>query len=736
MAEDTFVTDTRFVKLLPEHLQMKILSLVASGQCEANQPAGLTVPPPSNTGIGSPGSNMENIGSVTPGSVFSCSSLDAQARDAMYSRCVGAASRVRVHGFSWQDGMISPSIARQLLQAAEQLSPDTLRPAGVGAAATRRRDPNVRGDSVAWIPLQRETSADPIASLPCWPEINCLLANVVRSFNEHVSMHGVRLKLPEKVMLAHYSQGGKYVRHSDVSPLVPHRRVTVIIYLNETWREHHGGELRLHGVSLQQPLDILPLSGRLVLFRSEMEHEVMVTHRPRWALTAWLSLEPSSVASTQPCTMGVMRSLATHVLSPVAHVQCAKSVEDTASSSSHAPAALHSPPTLPATGLQPNTREQANSKLAGPTIFVSIASYRDPETPHTLHSLFAQSSCPSRVFIGVCFQCDEKEDADCFSLEGLPPEWARNVRSIRLPWRDARGPVWARYLIQTHLLQDEDFFLQIDAHTRAAHHWDERLICMLRRCGSSKPVLSSYPLPYEGRGLDSISSSEAHTTLLCTLPTAKAFDKHGMLRFRARLLADAPTGPVPSAFWAAGFSFSSAALAHEVPYDPYLPFLFFGEEVSMAARMWTRGWDVFAPDEHVLFHLWSRCHRSTFWELPDSETEKLASQQRVRQLLCGLVLHDELDPVDCHAMTKDVSISRSGVVEKDTILARPAGDAIWGLGHLRSLHEYEAYSGVDFLSMRATSTAECGGMPGEDYFLDRVAVALQGSKSVLGETPS
>ena len=41
---------------------------------------------------------------------------------------------------------------------------------------------------------------------------------------------------------------------------------------------------------------------------------------------------------------------------------------------------------------------------------------------------------------------------------------------------------------------------------------------------------------------------------------------------------------IPSPLWASGFSFSDSSLLVEVPYDPRLPYLFFGEEISMAAR--------------------------------------------------------------------------------------------------------------------------------------------------------
>ena len=49
------------------------------------------------------------------------------------------------------------------------------------------------------------------------------------------------------------------------------------------------------------------------------------------------------------------------------------------------------------------------------------------------------------------------------------------------------------------------------------------------------------------------------------------------------------TRAIPSPLWASGFSFSDATLLAEVPYDPRLHYLFFGEEVSMAARLFTSG---------------------------------------------------------------------------------------------------------------------------------------------------
>ena len=43
------------------------------------------------------------------------------------------------------------------------------------------------------------------------------------------------------------------------------------------------------------------------------------------------------------------------------------------------------------------------------------------------------------------------------------------------------------------------------------------------------------------------------------------------------------------------FSFSSSLSLTRVPYDSRLTGLFFGEETVMAARLWTNGFDFYAP---------------------------------------------------------------------------------------------------------------------------------------------
>jgi hypothetical protein len=75
-----------------------------------------------------------------------------------------------------------------------------------------------------------------------------------------------------------------------------------------------------------------------------------------------------------------------------------------------------------------------------------------------------------------------------------------------------------------------------------------------------------------------------------------------------------PDVPRYAPFVAAGFFFSPANFLYEVPFDPFLPWIFMGEEISMSARLWTSGYDIFSPTINVLDHYYVRRHYPKFWE--------------------------------------------------------------------------------------------------------------------------
>jgi [Skp1-protein]-hydroxyproline N-acetylglucosaminyltransferase len=72
--------------------------------------------------------------------------------------------------------------------------------------------------------------------------------------------------------------------------------------------------------------------------------------------------------------------------------------------------------------------------------------------------------------------------------------------------------------------------------------------------------------------------------VLTNFTISPQFDEHGILRQTGRLCKAVQDAPLSSPLWASGFSFSRSCMIEEVPYDPHLRHLFFGEEISMVAR--------------------------------------------------------------------------------------------------------------------------------------------------------
>ena len=131
------------------------------------------------------------------------------------------------------------------------------------------------------------------------------------------------------------------------------------------------------------------------------------------------------------------------------------------------------------------------------TIFVSIASYRDSVCSTTVESLFSMADNPKDVFVGICQQNNCNEDQECVnSNSSIISNYIKNIRTIRIPHYEAKGPTWARYLCST-LWDGEKYYFQIDSHTKFIKGWDTKCINMINLIKNSglsqRPVISHYP---------------------------------------------------------------------------------------------------------------------------------------------------------------------------------------------------------------------------------------------------
>ncbi len=295
------------------------------------------------------------------------------------------------------------------------------------------------------------------------------------------------------------------------------------------------------------------------------------------------------------------------------------------------------------------------------TIFVSIASYRDPDCKNTVQDLFAKAAFPSRVIIGVCLQTVPIEDDDC-QLEQAKQLYSGQLRIMQVHASESKGACWARHQVQS-LFRDEDYYLQVDSHMRFVQDWDLQLLEMLAQCGVEKAVLSTYPLSFTP------PDTFAADGIVTIHP--KQFNEEGILAQRSTLasMKHAPAQPTPVYLIGAGLIFARGSLVREVPYDPYL--YFEGEEISLAVRFWTHGWDIFTPNRVVAWHDYGkRPERSRHWkDQTDWGALNLRSLARIAHIL------------------QIRSTNRAEYLQE---LEQ------YGLGQQRSLLDYEAAAQLDF----------------------------------------
>jgi Rps23 Pro-64 3,4-dihydroxylase Tpa1-like proline 4-hydroxylase len=306
-----------------------------------------------------------------------------------------------------------------------------------------------------------------------------------------------------------------------------------------------------------------------------------------------------------------------------------------------------------------------------PRIFVQIASYRDPDCQWTVKDMFEKATHPERIFAGICWQFIKGED-DAFFKEPYPRP--KQVRVHEMDARESKGVCYARSLTQK-LWQDEEFTLQIDSHMRFEQGWDDLLLEMWKQCGHEKAVLTCYPPGFTPP--DTLQRDWVFGM------AAKEFEDNGILLMHGKpgfRINHLPDRPIPGAFASACMYFAPSRIIKDVPYDPNL--YFFGEEISLAVRFWTHGYELFHPNKLVIYHDWDRTKRKTHFddhkEWPKQNDIAFA---RVRHMLGTEESKDK-------EVTKDLDK--------------------YGLGKARTLAEYEAYSGVSFTIRAFTLQAARG----------------------------
>jgi hypothetical protein len=229
------------------------------------------------------------------------------------------------------------------------------------------------------------------------------------------------------------------------------------------------------------------------------------------------------------------------------------------------------------------------------SIFVSISSYRDAELIPTVLNLISTADRPDQLKISIAWQHD-----DCENLLLIKDKISH---VLDIPYINSKGVCWARSLIQ-ELYDGEDYVLQLDSHHRFVSGWDTKLQNGLSKLQvkNKRSLISTYLPNYT----DKILYEHEIFKIAAT-----SYTKDGLLFLTPTPMASTRRDYIKSNFLSGHFIFGPGKFYDEIKYDSKL--YFFGEEVSLSARAYTYGYDIYTPSKPIAYHRYDRKYRPLHW---------------------------------------------------------------------------------------------------------------------------
>ncbi len=293
------------------------------------------------------------------------------------------------------------------------------------------------------------------------------------------------------------------------------------------------------------------------------------------------------------------------------------------------------------------------------TIFLQIAAYRDPQLIITIEDMIRNAKRPQNLRIGICRQYHPDDGFD--NVDQYRKDKRFRIKDVL--YTETKGVCWARNEVQ-QLYDGEMYTLQLDSHMRFVKDWDAILIGMLRqlqKAGYPKPLLTAYVPSYDpandpdGRiqepwrmNFDRFIPEGAVFFIPETIPNWKNID-----------------APVPARFYSAHMAFTLGEFSNEVQHNP--EYYFHGEEISIAVRAYTHGYDLFHPHRVVIWHEYTRKGRTKQWDDDKDWGNKNVKSHLTNRKLFGM----------------------DGETQE-------GHEGKYGFGTERTLQEYEEYAGVSF----------------------------------------
>jgi hypothetical protein len=296
------------------------------------------------------------------------------------------------------------------------------------------------------------------------------------------------------------------------------------------------------------------------------------------------------------------------------------------------------------------------------SIFIQIPAYRDFELPHTVADAIAKASGDIKISFGIhnCILFKGETTVQHLQSNFAKINYIESIAPNNIGLQKARK-------IANEMYNGEEYYLQIDSHMRFVKNWDIINIENLnnaKKIGIQKPLITMYPATYgyneNGKefGLDNAGY----------IGTISFKENPG--QFKSTLLPTQTATPIedgclytPSV--SGGYIFTTGGFSLITPNEKIA---FWGEEPLIAARAFTHGFTLIVPDEHTIWHLYGSNQQFKFTRRyhPWSDFPEL-----------------------WNSMYKQ-SMDEYKRIFSERVIGPEA------LGNVRTLEEYEQFSGLNF----------------------------------------
>lgn len=296
------------------------------------------------------------------------------------------------------------------------------------------------------------------------------------------------------------------------------------------------------------------------------------------------------------------------------------------------------------------------------SIFVQIASYRDPEVIPTIRDLLTKSTHPQNLRIVVLNEWHKEDNIDFTEFKD-----DSRIKIISSKYNESQGIGWARNHLNNEY-SNQKYTLQISSNHRFTSGWDVELISMLEdliKKGNQKPILTTYTPEYVlGKSQEDWDNTPYKIVHSNFNPNGSIITSPLKIDIQEEL-----STPTPTQFISSHFIFTLGRFCVDVIYDPSIQSP--DEEITMAVRAFTNGYRMFTPNKVILWQGIPQTNTPKFSkDYKNYEELIFLSNDRTKKLL-------EIDGSVCSPCLKKRMKS-------------------YFLGNVNSKEEYEEFSGIHF----------------------------------------